>query len=34
MRDCISGTIKVDQCNMAIKDISVGIVQNESMGVN
>ena len=31
MRDCISGTIRVDQCNMAIKDISVGIVQNESI---
>ena len=34
MRDCISGTIKVDQCNMAIKDISVGIVQNESMVIH
>lgn len=31
MADCISGNLKVEQCNMAIQSISVGIVQNESM---
>ena len=31
MADCISGSLKVEQCNMAIQSISVGIVQNESM---
>lgn len=31
MADCVSGSLKVEQCNMAIQSISVGIVQNESM---
>ena len=34
MVEGIKGTIKVEQCNIQIHNISVGIVQNEDLGKN
>ena len=31
--DGISGVLTVEQCNMAIQSISVGIVQNEQLSI-